>query len=128
MQIDRVKLFYRMYKGGNWKSMNKALLMKNIIYSVYCTPGHRDVEQPRQLEVGKPACLSVTHHSLTGHTVCDILFGRKVENEKGRYRNVGGHFFHLIYFSGNDKDHNIHDGGLIISMNLIFLPADIYWG
>ena len=64
--------------------MNKILLMKNIIKSVYRTPGHRDVEQPRQLEVGKPACLSVTHHSLTGHTVCDILFGRKMENEKGR--------------------------------------------
>ena len=33
-----------------------------------------------------------------------------------------------LYFSGNEKDHNIHDGGLIISMNLIFLPADIYCG
>ena len=95
---------------------------------MYRTPGHRDVEEPRQLEVGKPACLSVTHHSLTGHTVCDILFERKMENEKRRHRYVGGYFFYFIYFSGNANDHNIHDGGLIISMNLTFLPADIYCG
>ena len=95
---------------------------------MYRTPWQRDVEEPRQLEVGKPACLSVTHHSLTGHTVCDILFERKMENEKRRHRYVGGYFFYFIYFSGNANDHNIHDGGLIISMNLTFLPADIYCG